>query len=649
MPKEEVKLEDTNMALVGSKLDHAVKKEASMHEAAWTEAGKKPGLQVWRIEKFEVKSWPVEHYGKFFAGDSYIILWTYQARSPETGQLTDKLLHDVHFWLGAETTQDEAGTAAYKTVELDDRLDGLPVQYREVMGCESGKFNKLFQNIEIMTGGIETGFKHVEASSYGARLLHVKGKSSVRTTQVPLKIESLNAGDVFILDAGLHLWQWNGPNSSHAERKAANATIANIKVQRGSKPTSVILDNLEDDEKFWHYFGGQPTKINEASNDEGVTRQTKLLKMTESKEKPVFDVIQQGEKIDQTNLNSNSMFILDVGYQVYVWVGKNTPKETKARAMAHGTTYLGNNNFSVTTPIVRVLEGAVCPEFDAEFSTLGYAAGTSTSTTESTDESKKEQLALRKNNVVPPLGCVVVTVHEAKELTDVQLIGKQDPFCKVIYNKHRQRTPTHDNGNKEAKWTHSAFKFEIVSLDDQLVFEVHDENYLKNARIGDVAIDVPTLLTHTTPTTVWYDLQRKQAEHAGKVYITTQFFKPLSIVANEAKGLRSVQIIGKQDPYVRFIAGSYHYTTLPHADGSKTPKWTEQCTFTFNAMMLPADTQVEVLVKNDHVLLDRNIAYAAIPLSKLLATPQGTPTWFPLTKKLKKPEVPGGEICLTML
>ena len=26
------------------------------------------GLKVWRIEKFEVKEWPNEEYGKFFSG-----------------------------------------------------------------------------------------------------------------------------------------------------------------------------------------------------------------------------------------------------------------------------------------------------------------------------------------------------------------------------------------------------------------------------------------------------------------------------------------------------------------------------------------------------------------------------------------------------
>ena len=34
---------------------------------------------------------------------------------------SEKFSHDLHFWLADNTMQDEAGTAAYKTVELDYR------------------------------------------------------------------------------------------------------------------------------------------------------------------------------------------------------------------------------------------------------------------------------------------------------------------------------------------------------------------------------------------------------------------------------------------------------------------------------------------------------------------------------------------------
>jgi len=127
---QQAKLEDSNMANYGSDEHIAMRKAASQKEAAWKDIGKENGVQIWRIEKFQVKHWPKDRYGEFYSGDSYIILHT---KENDEG----KKEYDVFFWLGAETSQDEAGTAAYKTVELDDYLGDEPVQYREVQGNES--------------------------------------------------------------------------------------------------------------------------------------------------------------------------------------------------------------------------------------------------------------------------------------------------------------------------------------------------------------------------------------------------------------------------------------------------------------------------------------------------------------------------------
>lgn len=60
---------------------------------------------------------------------------------------SDELNYDVHFWIGKYSTQDEYGTAAYKTVELDTLLDDKPIQHREVQGHESAKFKSYFPSM----------------------------------------------------------------------------------------------------------------------------------------------------------------------------------------------------------------------------------------------------------------------------------------------------------------------------------------------------------------------------------------------------------------------------------------------------------------------------------------------------------------------
>lgn len=153
-----IDIADSNIALFGSDLEKQVKLAAALCDKEWLalhKAKPKEGLKIWRVEKFTVQPWK-GRYGDFYNGDSYIVLNTYKKDK--------KFLYDVHFWIGAETTQDEAGTAAYKTVELDDALGQVPVQHREVQGCESPLFLSYFQaGFRIMEGGIESGFNHVEA------------------------------------------------------------------------------------------------------------------------------------------------------------------------------------------------------------------------------------------------------------------------------------------------------------------------------------------------------------------------------------------------------------------------------------------------------------------------------------------------------
>ena len=55
-----------------------IKKASAEGEDAWKNAGENVGLQIWRIVQFKVTHWPKEDYGKFYTGDSYIILNTYK-------------------------------------------------------------------------------------------------------------------------------------------------------------------------------------------------------------------------------------------------------------------------------------------------------------------------------------------------------------------------------------------------------------------------------------------------------------------------------------------------------------------------------------------------------------------------------------------
>lgn len=57
--------------------------------------------------------------------------------------------------------------------------------------------------VSPQAGGVASGFRHVVPNEVTVqRLLQVKGRRTVRATEVPVSWDSFNTGDCFILDLG---------------------------------------------------------------------------------------------------------------------------------------------------------------------------------------------------------------------------------------------------------------------------------------------------------------------------------------------------------------------------------------------------------------------------------------------------------------
>lgn len=368
LKKEVFNLEDSNVAGLGSDMDKKCRADAAATEKAWAKAGKKPGLQVWRIEQFKVKASQTA-LGTFYDDDSYICLKTYQMPD-ENGKLTDKLGWDIHFWLGKTTTQDEYGTAAYKTVELDDFLGGGPVQHRECSGHESTLFLSYFEDlggIKLLTGGAESGFNHVEPEKFTPRLLHLKGRKNVRSVEVPIEYACMNSGDVFILDMGLDIYQWQGKKcGKHEKAKGGQLSRALDDERRGKPEVHVYSQGDKDEWEFFQHFKeyvkDEPITISEdlvGDDDWETQKPKKLYQLSDSTGDLVFSLKCEG-KVKRSDFTSDDCYIMDIGCEIFVFVGSKASAQEKEKAMHYATEYIKKNNLPTFTPVTKYLEGGNC-------------------------------------------------------------------------------------------------------------------------------------------------------------------------------------------------------------------------------------------------------------------------------------------------
>ena len=319
-------------------------------EDNWKGCGSEPGLEIWRIEKGEAAAWPKEQYGNFYSGDSFIIL--------HTAKDVDHFDYNIHLWIGDKSQKEEAAVAQYKIVELDEYLKGDTVMFFESEGNESPTFLSYFKIFTILEGGvtpsiIKPGKLMVNCGAFMPKLFHIHGRgNTVHSKQIPINMENLDEKDVFVLDAGLKVFNWRGKNSTGFEKMQGTIVSNKIWEERNKMPELISIEQGENNTDFSQLM--EKYKEDVKKEDEPCCEgKKKLMWLHEDNGKISFEEV----PFAKASLKSEDIFIIDDIHSIYVWVGNGASKSERRFSMVYAKRYLTNEGKNANCPIVTVREG----------------------------------------------------------------------------------------------------------------------------------------------------------------------------------------------------------------------------------------------------------------------------------------------------
>ncbi|CAL8294161.1 unnamed protein product [Lota lota] len=325
---------------------------------------RKPGLQIWTINNMEMVPVPAQGFGNFFEGDCYLVLYV-DPKQPSAGGAAD-----IHYWIGSSSSQDEQGAAAILVSQLDESLGGSPVQHRQVQGAESPTFRSYFKNgLIYKKGGVASGFQHVETNCYSIlRLLQVKGRKDVTATEVNMSWNSFNKGDIFLLDMGKNIIQWNGPQSNRREKLKAVLLAQDIRDrERGGRAQINVVEGSDEEDypelmKMMMAVLGQRTgQIKDAIPDESPNmaqnHNVKLYHVSDNSGKLVVQEV-ASQPLTQDLLHSTDCYIVDQGgFSLLVWKGRQASQEERRSALSSAVGFIKAKNYPASTNVEVMTEG----------------------------------------------------------------------------------------------------------------------------------------------------------------------------------------------------------------------------------------------------------------------------------------------------
>ncbi|XP_027624270.1 villin-like protein isoform X1 [Tupaia chinensis] len=332
-------------------------------------------LHVWIIENLKTVPVPERAYGNFFEEHCYVVL-----HIPQNPKATQGTSSDLHYWIGKKAGAEAQGAAGAFVQRLGETLGGPTVQHREAQGHESDCFRSYFRaGILYRKGGLASGLKHVETNTYNIpRLLHIKGTKHVSAAEVALSWSSFNRGDVFLLDLGKVMIQWNGPQTSISEKSRGLALTYSIRDrERGGRAQIGVVD---DEAKATDLMQIMETVLGRRVGSLQAALPTESINQLQKANIRLYHVYRNGEDLvvqevatrplTQDLLQEEDCYILDEGgFKIYVWQGHMSKPQEKEAAFSRAEDFIRAKGYPPYTNVEVEDDGAESVAFKQLFQT----------------------------------------------------------------------------------------------------------------------------------------------------------------------------------------------------------------------------------------------------------------------------------------
>ncbi|KAJ3191356.1 hypothetical protein HK101_007840 [Irineochytrium annulatum] len=332
--------------------------------------GVQRGLFVFRIENMRPEIMSFDQLGRFCVADCYIIL---SSSDPDDGAPHPdddaKLTHRIFTWIGGLAEMDKRFCCAMYAVGLKNLVGAADKVERVTDLEESPEFTTLFGgSLEHLDESFATEsglFVAENRQNYPLRVYRVQGRINVHLQLVEPSQRSLEPHGVYLVDGGVELMQWNGASSGLGSRSKCRMFAEAINAsERVGRAQYIEMDEGDEDPRLWELLRDEGDEENVIDSGDRIRKDTtvtetvllrpialykapEILEQDSEDEKddaseaekrkedytdPVRNVVVSGEKLRRALLNTKACFVLDVGVEVFLWIGKGANENVKAAA-----------------------------------------------------------------------------------------------------------------------------------------------------------------------------------------------------------------------------------------------------------------------------------------------------------------------------